>query len=276
MKILVTGVDGQLGYDIVRECNLHNIEAVGVDINDMNITVQEDVEKVIYSGNYDAIIHCAAWTAVDLAEDEKEKCFDVNVNGTKYIADCCRELKIPLMFFSTDYVFSGEGTHFWNEYDETAPINSYGESKLLGEKIVSSLDKHFIIRISWVFGINGNNFVKTMLKLASQRDELSVVGDQIGSPTYTSDLSRLVIEMINSDKYGTYHATNEGTCSWYEFAKEIFDISNVDINVTEVDSSLFPTKAKRPKNSRMSKEELTKNGFNPLPCWKDALKRYIY
>ncbi|MBS5587986.1 MAG: dTDP-4-dehydrorhamnose reductase [[Clostridium] spiroforme] len=275
MKILVTGVKGQLGYDIVNECKNRNIEAIGVDVEEMDITDAKKVEEVIKSGNYDTVVHCAAWTAVDKAEDEIEACTKVNVDGTKNIANVCKELNIPMMYFSTDYVFDGQGNQPWHEYDKRNPLNVYGQTKYEGELAVEALEKHFIVRIAWVFGVNGNNFIKTMLRLGKERGAVSVVDDQIGSPTYTYDLSKLVVDMIQTDKYGTYHATNEGLCSWYEFACEIFKQAKLDVEVTPVDSSAFPAKAKRPNNSRMSKEMLDKNGFKRLPLWQDALSRYL-
>lgn len=275
MKLLVTGVNGQLGHDIVNECKNRGIEVVGVDVEEMDITNVIRVEKVIKYGNYDAVIHCAAWTAVDKAEDEAELCSKVNVDGTNNIANVCKELNIPMMYFSTDYVFDGQGENEWKEYDKRNPLNVYGQTKYEGELIVEELPKHFIVRIAWVFGVNGNNFIKTMLRLGKERGAVSVVNDQIGSPTYTYDLSKLVVDMIQTDKYGIYHVTNEGLCSWYEFACEIFKQANMDVEVTAVNSSAFPAKAKRPSNSRMSKEMLDKNGFNRLPLWQDALSRYL-
>ncbi|MEY8675639.1 dTDP-4-dehydrorhamnose reductase [Thomasclavelia cocleata] len=275
MKLLVTGVKGQLGHDIVNECKKRNIEAIGVDVEEMDITDSKKVEEIIKSGNYDAIVHCAAWTAVDKAEDEVEACTKVNVDGTKNIAKVCKELDIPMMYFSTDYVFDGQGDQPWNEYDKRNPLNVYGQTKYEGELAVEALEKHFIVRIAWVFGVNGNNFIKTMLRLGKERGAVSVVNDQIGSPTYTYDLSILAVDMILTDKYGTYHATNEGLCSWYEFACEIFKQAKMDVEVTPVDSNAFPAKAKRPSNSRMSKEMLDKNGFKRLPTWQDALGRYL-
>ena len=286
MRLLVTGVKGQLGYDIVNECKKRNIEAVGVDVEEMDITDAKKVEEVIKD---DAVVHCAAWTAVDKAEDEVEACTKVNVDGTKNIANVCKELDIPMMYFSTDYVFDGQGEEPWHEYDERHPLNVYGQTKYEGELAVEALDKFFIVRIAWVFGVNGNNFIKTMLRLGKERGAVSVVNDQIGSPTYTYDLSKLVVDMIQTDKYGIYHATNEGLCSWYEFACEIFKQAGIwyefaceifkqagiDVEVTPVDSNAFPAKAKRPNNSRMSKEMLDKNGFNRLPTWQDALGRYL-
>lgn len=275
MKLLVTGVKGQLGHDIVNECNNRNIEAVGVDVEEMDITDAGKVAEVIKSGNYNAVIHCAAWTAVDKAEDEVELCTKVNVDGTRNIANICKELDIPMMYFSTDYVFDGQGETEWKECDERHPLNVYGQTKYEGELIVETLPKHFIVRIAWVFGINGNNFIKTMLRLGKERGAVCVVDDQIGSPTYTYDLSKLVVDMIQTDKYGIYHATNEGLCSWYEFACEIFKQAGMSVEVTPVDSNAFPAKAKRPNNSRMSKAMLDKNGFGRLPTWQDALSRYL-
>lgn len=276
MKVLVTGVNGQLGHDIVEECQKRNIEAIGVDVKEMDITDAHQVNEVITETKPDAIIHCAAWTAVDKAEDEVEQCRKVNRDGTKHIVDVCEKLELPLMYFSTDYVFDGQGEEPWNEYDERHPLNVYGLTKYEGELEVERLKKHFIIRISWVFGINGGNFIKTMLRLGKERKEVSVVDDQIGSPTYTYDLARLCVDMIQTKEYGTYHATNEGICSWYEFACEIFKQAKMDVIVHPVDSTQFPTRAVRPKNSRMNQTELDKHGFTRLPSWQDALERYLY
>ena len=275
MKLLVTGVKGQLGYDVVKEAEKRGVEAVGVDIDEMDITDAKQVHEVITKGGYDAVVHCAAWTAVDKAEDMEEACRNVNKEGTENIAQVCEALDIPIMYFSTDYVFNGQGSEPWKEYDEKAPLNVYGQTKYEGELAVEKLAKHFIIRIAWVFGKNGNNFIKTMLRLGKERGAVSVVNDQIGSPTYTYDLAKLVLDMIQSDKYGTYHATNEGICSWYEFACEIFKQAGMNVQVTPVSSDQFPTKAKRPCNSRMNKTELDRNGFDRLPTWQDALHRYL-
>lgn len=274
MRILVTGVKGQLGYDIVQECEKRNIEVKGVDVEEMDITNLCQVNSVI-TPEYDAVIHCAAWTAVDKAEDEVELCRKVNRDGTKNIVDVCNKLDIPLMYFSTDYVFNGLGDKPWYEYDDREPLNIYGQTKYEGELEVEKLSKYFIIRISWVFGVNGNNFIKTMLRLGKERGEVSVVDDQVGAPTYTYDLAKLCVDMIETNKYGTYHATNEGDCSWYEFACEIFRQANMDVKVNPVDSDAFPVKAKRPKNSRMLKNELDRCGFKRLPTWEDALERYL-
>lgn len=278
MKILVTGYKGQLGYDVVNEARIRGIEAVGVDIEEMDITDKEQVENVIKAGNYDCVVHCAAWTAVDKAEEPElfETVRKVNALGPKYISDVCKDLDIPIMYFSTDYVFNGEGDSPWNEYDTFEPLNVYGITKGEGEKYVLENPKHFIIRIAWVFGKNGNNFIKTMLRLGKERGAVSVVNDQIGLPTYTYDLAKLVIDMIQTNEYGIYHATNSGDfISWYDFAKEIFRQADMDVEVTPVDSTLFPAKAKRPHNSRMNQTELDKHGFKRLPSWQDALSRYL-
>lgn len=275
MKVLVTGVKGQLGYDIVKECQKRNIEAIGVDVDEMDITDANKVNEVISQSDIDAVIHCAAWTAVDKAEDEVELCRRINKDGTKNIVDVCEKQDLPLMYFSTDYVFDGQGETPWNEYDERHPLNVYGQTKYEGELEVERLKKHFIIRIAWVFGINGHNFIKTMLRLGRERHEVSVVNEQIGSPTYTYDLAKLCVDMIQTKEYGTYHATNEGFCSWYEFACEIFKQANMEVIVHPVGSSEYPTRAIRPKNSRMNKTELDKHGFKRLPTWQDALERYL-
>ena len=276
MKLLVTGVKGQLGYDVVNEAHKRGIEAVGVDIDEMDITNAQQVHDVITSGQYDAVVHCAAWTAVDKAEDMVDVVRKVNAQGTQNIVDVCKELDIPVMYFSTDYVFNGQGTTPWKEYDHREPLNVYGQTKYEGELAVETYRKHFIIRISWVFGKNGNNFIKTMLRLGKERGAVSVVNDQIGMVTYTYDLARLVVDMIQTDAYGTYHATNSGDfISWYDFACEIFKQAKMDVAVTPVDSTAFPVKAVRPKNSRMNQTELDRNGFDRLPDWKDALSRYL-
>lgn len=277
MRVLVTGVKGQLGHDIVNECAKRGIEAVGVDIEEMDITDPASVDKVITEANVDAVIHCAAWTAVDAAEDNVDKCRLVNAYGTENIAKVCKKLDIKMTYISTDYVFDGQGTRPWEPDDERNPLNVYGQTKYEGEVAVTdNLSKFFIVRIAWVFGVNGNNFIKTMLRLGKERGAVSVVNDQVGSPTYTYDLSVLLVDMIQTDKYGFYHATNEGLCSWYEFACEIFKQAGMnDVKVTPVDSTAFPAKAKRPMNSRMSKDKLEANGFNRLPSWQDALGRYL-
>lgn len=276
MKILVTGTTGQLGFDVVRELKERKFNVIGVSRSEMDITDEDKVREFIKNISPDAVIHCAAYTAVDKAEEDVEKCMTVNAKGTEYIANICHELGIKMMYFSTDYVFNGEGTKPWSVDDEINPLNLYGDSKYQGEIAVkNNLEKYFILRISWVFGINGKNFVKTMINLSKNHSQISVVNDQIGSPTYTRDLAKLVAYMIVTDKYGVYHVTNEGTCSWYDFAVEIFKQSNIDVNVIPVDSSEFPTVAKRPKNSRMDKSKLDENGFSRLPKWQNALQLYL-
>lgn len=277
MKVLVTGVKGQLGYDVVNELEKRGIRAVGVDVEEMDITDGAACEKVIKEEKPDAIIHCAAYTAVDAAEENVELCRRVNAEGTRNIAKVCKELDIKMMYISTDYVFNGQGERPWEPDDHREPLNVYGLTKYEGEIAVEQLvKKYFTVRIAWVFGLNGKNFIKTMLRLGKERGAVSVVDDQIGSPTYTYDLARLLVDMIQTERYGRYHATNEGLCSWYEFACEIFRQAGMaDVKVTPVDSSAFPAKAKRPANSRMSKEKLTENGFERLPSWQDALGRYL-
>jgi dTDP-4-dehydrorhamnose reductase len=276
MRVLVTGVKGQLGYDVVNELEKRGHIAVGVDVDEMDITDPAGVARVITDAKVEAVVHCAAYTAVDKAEAFPDICRTVNVEGTRNIALVCGELDLKMIFISTDYVFSGTGDQPFGEYDLKAPTNVYGKSKLGGElAVIESVNKHFIVRISWAFGINGNNFVKTMLKLGKERGTVNVVDDQIGSPTYTYDVARLLVDMLPTEKYGTYHATNEGYCSWYEFALEIFRYAKMDVAVIPVDSSSFLVKAIRPKNSRLLKTELDKAGFDRLPTWVDALHRYL-
>ncbi len=277
MKVLVTGINGQLGHDVMGELKKRGYEAVGVDIEEMDITDAQCVKRVITQAAPEAVVHCSAYTAVDRAEEEVELCRRVNAEGTKNVAEVCAELDCKLLYLSTDYIFSGEGERPWEPGDEPDPLNVYGLTKYEGEQeIKSRLNKYFVVRISWVFGINGNNFIKTMLRLGRENGAVRVVDDQIGSPTYTYDLAVLLVDMIETEKYGEYHASNEGICSWYEFAKEIFAAAGMnEVEVTPVSSEEFPAKAKRPKNSRMSKEKLVKNGFNKLPSWQDAVKRYV-
>ena len=276
MKVFVTGVKGQLGFDVVNELEKRGIEAVGVDIQEMDITDKESVNRVIRKAAPDAVIHCAAYTAVDAAEDNEELCRRVNAEGTANIAKVCRELDIKMMYISTDYVFDGQGERPWEPDDERHPLNVYGQTKYEGElAVTNALEKYFIVRIAWVFGINGKNFIKAVLNKAKTTDTLTVVNDQFGSPTYTYDLARLLVDMILTDRYGFYHATNEGICSWYEFACEIFRQAGIPVTVVPVSSAQYPAKAKRPFNSRMSKDKLTQNGFERLPSWQDALGRYL-
>lgn len=277
MRVLVTGAKGQLGYDVVNALVAREIEFVAVDRDEMDITSYTEVESVLVKENVDAVIHCAAYTAVDSAEDNLELCRKVNIEGTWNIAKICKTLGMKMVYISTDYVFNGLNEEPWDTDSPRHPLNAYGQSKYEGELAVEELlEKYFIVRISWVFGINGKNFVDTMLKLGETRGEVQVVKDQFGSPTYTADLASLLVDMVLSDKYGIYHATNEGICSWYEFACEIFKLSGLEnIKVIPVESDQFLTKAKRPLNSRMSKIQLEENGFRRLPQWKDALKRYL-
>ena len=308
MKILVTGVAGQLGHDVMNELAKRGYEGIGSDIAEsyngiqdgtpvvsmpyvqMDITDKASVEKVLTEVNADAVIHCAAWTAVDLAEDEdkKDKVHAVNAEGTKNIAEVCKKLDSKMVYTSTDYVFNGQGEEPWQpDCKDYQPLNVYGQSKLDGELAVSeTLDKYFIVRIAWVFGKNGNNFIKTMLKVGKNHDKLRVVNDQIGTPTYTFDLARLLVDMIETDKYGYYHATNEGGyISWYDFTKEIFrqaveqghtEYGEDRITVDSVTTAEYGvSKAARPFNSRLDKKKLVENGFTPLPTWQDALGRYL-
>ena len=292
MRVLVTGVGGQLGFDVINELHKRGYYAIGSDILvkekislpcgyiQMDITDEAIVESIIIEMQLDAVIHCAAWTAVDAAEEEenKERVLAINVDGTKNLAIACKKANIKLLYVSTDYVFDGTGDNAWHTNDHTCPINFYGMSKLLGEKAVSKvMTSYFIVRTSWAFGFNGNNFVKTMLNLGKKYDSLRVVDDQVGSPTYTYDLARLLVDMIETEKYGIYHATNEGKyISWADFAKEIFNIAGYTTIVVPVSTLEYGvSKASRPNNSRLDKSCLTKNGFTLLPSWQNALARYI-
>ena len=301
MKFFVTGVCGQLGHDVMNELASRGYEGIGSDITpeysgvqdntavtkmpyiSLDITNKEAVNQILETTCPDVVIHCAAWTAVDLAEDtdKQDTVKKINVDGTQYIASACKKLGCKMIYLSTDYVFDGQGTTPWQpDCKNYKPLNIYGQSKLLGEQAVANtLDKYFIVRIAWVFGRNGKNFIKTMLRLGKERGAVSVVNDQIGSPTYTYDLSKLLVAMIQTDKYGRYHATNEGLCSWYEFAVEIFKQAGMDVKVTPVSTAeytaAYPGQAKRPMNSRISKEKLSDNGFERLPSWQDAVGRYL-
>lgn len=285
MKILVTGVKGQLGHDVVNELTKRGHAAVGVDVEEMDITDSKAVNSIIKNVSPDAVIHCAAWTAVDLAEDEdkQEKVRLVNSVGTENVAKVCKELDCKMIYISTDYVFDGTGTRPWEPDDARSPLNVYGQTKYEGELAVEKyLSKYYIVRIAWVFGVNGKNFIKTMLNLGKTHDKLTVVNDQIGTPTYTYDLARLLVDMAETDKYGRYHATNEGGyISWYDFTCEIMRQAKQynpiygNVEIVPVDSSSYPSKAKRPSNSRMDKSKLAANGFTPLPTWQNALERYL-
>lgn len=285
MKFLVTGVKGQLGFDVMKELEKREYEAVGVDIEEMDITNPTSVKEVISDVNPDVVVHCAAWTAVDAAEDEENipKVMKVNADGTENIAKICKELDCKMVYISTDYVFNGQGENPWKPEDKREPLNVYGESKYKGELAVQEiLEKYFIVRIAWVFGVNGKNFIKTMINLGKTHDKLTVVCDQIGTPTYTYDLARLLVDMAETDKYGVYHATNEGGyISWYDFTVEImkqagqYDDKYNHVEVSPVGSDAYPAKAKRPTNSRLDKSKLMEEGFEPLPTWQDALGRYL-
>ena len=278
MRALVTGVKGQLGFDVMNELAKRGYEGVGVDVEEMDITDAAAVDRVIKESHVDSVVHCAAWTAVDAAEDNVEMCRKVNAMGTENIAKVCKELDIPMIYFSTDYVFDGEGTRPWEPDDPVVePLNVYGLTKYEGEQAVEKyLDKYYIVRIAWVFGVNGKNFIKTMLNLGKTHDTLTVVNDQIGTPTYTYDLARLVVDMLEKEEYGKYHVTNEGGyISWYDFAKEIFKQAGMDVKVEPVSAEQYKAKAKRPSNSRLEKKKLDEHGFKRLPTWQDALSRYL-
>lgn len=275
MKALITGGSGQLGYDIAKLLKENNTIMYVPTHDEMDITNRDSVMRAFASFKPDVVFHCAAYTAVDKAEEDKDRCFDINVNGTKNIVDVSNIYGTKVVYISTDYVFHGDKDGVYETNDITDPINYYGYTKYLGEQEVIKNSNNLIVRISWVFGINGKNFIKTMLKLASGRDEISVVSDQIGSPTYTYDLARLLVDMVNKNKTGIYHATNEGYCSWYEFAKYIFEVSNIDIRVNPILTKDYITLAKRPLNSKLSKDKLDEEGLTRLPDWKDATKRYI-
>lgn len=277
MKILVNGVKGQLGFDVVKELkNRGYTDILECDINELDITNDVAVNEYISFHKPDIIFHNAAYTAVDKAEDESEICYNVNTLGTKYLALAAKKINCKFVYISTDYVFDGTKNGFYETTDSKNPLSVYGKTKSLGEDVlIETLEKYFIVRISWVFGKNGNNFIKTMLKLSETRTELNVVSDQFGSPTYTVDLAKLLCDMIKTDKYGIYHATNENTCSWHEFAKEIFRQAKKNVTVNSITSEMYPVKAVRPKNSKMSKQSLVNNGFAKLPTWQNAITRYL-
>lgn len=276
MKVLVTGVKGQLGYDVVKDLEKRGHQPIGVDRDEMDLMDNEAIRTFIMNLKPEAIIHCAAYTAVDKAEEEVETCYQINAESVKVISECAKELDVKLIYISTDYVFDGTKEGEYVETDLPNPINVYGASKLKGEQYVQTLlEKYYIVRISWVFGVNGNNFIKTMRRLGSERDELNIINDQVGSPTYTADLAPLLVDMMETDKYGIYHVTNEETCSWYEFANEIFKQSRIEVKTNPITTDQYPTAAKRPMNSRMSKAKLKANGFNLLPTWQEALAHYL-
>ncbi len=296
MKAFVTGVSGQLGHDVMNELHKRGMAGIGSDIQpsyggvqdgtavtqmpyvQLDITDEQQVRDTLFREKPDYMIHCAAWTAVDKAEEMPEACRKVNANGTEYIAKCCAELGIPMIYFSTDYVFDGNGERPWEPEDERHPLDVYGETKAEGElAVIRNVKDYYILRIAWVFGTNGSNFIRTMLKLSKTHDTLRVVCDQIGTPTYTLDLARLVVDMTGEKKYGIYHVTNEGDyISWYDFTKAIFEEAGVTgVNVIPVTSEEYGAKAVRPYNSRMNRSKLAENGFEPLPDWRDALRRFL-
>ena len=275
-NILVTGSTGQLGSDVVKELLKRGYSTLSPNRSELNLCSEDNIRNYILNSNCEAIVHCAAYTQVDKAEDEKDLCIKINATATKHIAKCAKILDIPMIYISTDYVFDGTKDGKYTENDETNPINIYGESKLAGEKYVQEiLDKYYIVRTSWVFNINGKNFIETMLRLSKANNQLSIVNDQIGSPTYTKDLSRLLVDMLETSKYGLYHATNEGYCSWYEFANTIFKLANINIDIKAINSNEYASRAKRPMNSKLSKDKLIEYGFKPLRHWEDALKDYL-
>ena len=275
-NILVTGSTGQLGSDVVKELLKRGYSTLSPNRSELNLCSEDNIRNYILNSNCEAIVHCAAYTQVDKAEDEKDLCIKINATATKHIVKCAKILDIPMIYISTDYVFDGTKDGEYTENDETNPINIYGESKLAGEKYVQEiLDKYYIVRTSWVFNINGKNFIETMLRLSKANNQLSIVNDQIGSPTYTKDLSRLLVDMLETSKYGLYHATNEGYCSWYEFANTIFKLANINIDIKAINSNEYASRAKRPMNSKLSKDKLIEYGFKPLPHWEDALKDYL-
>ena len=274
--VLITGILGQLGYDLSKELASRGVEFIAPSLEELELTTEAGAKNFILEKKPDVVAHCAAYTAVDKAESEAELAIKVNGFGTRWVAEACKEIGAKMIYISTDYVFCGDGKIPYEVHDEKKPVNMYGRSKLLGEDAVSTLlEKYFIVRTSWVFGINGHNFIKTMLKLGETKKSLRVVNDQIGSPTYTVDLAKLLADMAASEKYGIYHATNEGFCSWAEFAKEIFEQAGLDVEVEGIPTIEYPTPARRPFNSRLSKKSLDEAGFNRLPTWQDALKRYL-
>lgn len=276
MRVLVTGARGQLGYDLCKELDHRGIKHLGIDIAECDLTDSVQVSRVFNDYAPDTVIHCAAFTAVDKAESEPELCRRVNVDATRNIADVCKALNAKMMYISTDYVFSGEGETAFETDEPYGPQNVYGQTKADGEQVVQQmLQKFFVVRISWVFGVNGNNFIKTMLRLGKEKSSLNVVSDQIGSPTYTDDLSKLLVDMVLTDKYGIYHATNEGYCSWAEFAQAIMDTASLNCIIKPISTLEYPTPAKRPMNSRLSKRSLDDAGFEHLPSWQNALARYV-
>ncbi len=275
-KFMVTGVNGQLGHDVVLKLKELGHLVVAPDKSELDITNEEKVFKYILNEKPNVVIHCAAYTNVDKAEEDRENCYNINVKGTEYLVNAIKKINAKLVYISTDYVFDGLGIKPYREDDVTKPINYYGYTKEQGEKIVqNTIDKHFVVRTSWVYGVNGNNFVKTMLELSKKMNDINVVSDQVGSPTYTKDLAEYILQLVQTKEYGIYHATNDGYCSWADFAEEIFRVSNIEMKVNRISTSEYPTKAKRPFNSRLSSSKNEKISIRKMPEFKEALYRYI-
>ena len=274
--IVITGNRGQLGFDIEKVCQDRGLEYLGIDINELDITDKNAVNEFFQSRNIDTFIHCAAFTAVDVAEDNPELCYRVNTEAVKYLVDACKKHDVKFIFISTDYVFSGQKEGIYLPEDKTSPLSVYGKSKADSEAYIQeNLEKYYIVRISWAFGLNGKNFVRTMLRLGKEKQSISVVSDQIGSPTYTKDIAPLLVDMSQTDKYGVYHATNEGYCSWADFTRYILERAGLTAEVKDILTKDYPTKAARPMNSRLSKDKLEENGFSRLPSWQSAVERYL-
>ena len=274
--IVITGNRGQLGFDIEKVCQDRGLEYLGIDINELDITDKNAVNEFFLSRNIDTFIHCAAFTAVDVAEDNPELCYRVNTEAVKYLVDACKKHDVKFIFISTDYVFSGQKEGIYLPEDKTSPLSVYGKSKADSEAYIQeNLEKYYIVRISWAFGLNGKNFVRTMLRLGKEKPSISVVSDQIGSPTYTKDIAPLLVDMSQTDKYGVYHATNEGYCSWADFTRYILERAGLTAEVKDILTKDYPTKAARPMNSRLSKDKLEENGFSRLPSWQSAVERYL-
>jgi dTDP-4-dehydrorhamnose reductase len=276
MKVVVTGAAGQLGQDVLKELERKNHQTYGVDKTQLDITNEKDVELLIDQIIPDVILHCAAYTNVDAAETVEETAYQVNAAGTEYLAKAAKKIGAKMLYVSTDYVFDGSGTEPYEVDELTSPLGAYGRTKLAGEQLLQKyLEDFFIVRTAWVFGVHGNNFVKTMIRLGKERGEVGVVHDQVGSPTYTVDLARFMVELMETDKYGVYHATNSGICSWYEFAVEIFKQAGMDVKVNPLTTEQFPRPAARPKYSVLSKNKITEQGLKPLRDWKEALEAYL-
>lgn len=274
--IVITGNKGQLGFDIEKVCKSRDLDYLGIDINELDITDKDAVNNFFETHQMDTFIHCAAFTAVDVAEDNTALCYKVNTEAVQYLVDACKKHDVKFIFISTDYVFSGQKDGIYVPEDETSPLSVYGDSKAKAEAYIqANLDKYYIVRISWAFGLNGKNFVRTMLRLGKERPSISVVSDQIGSPTYTKDIAPLLVDMSQTEKYGVYHATNEGYCSWAEFTRYILEKAGLNTEVKDILTVDYPTKAVRPINSRLSKDKLEANGFKRLPTWQSAVDRYL-